>query len=414
MNIKGRGTKIIAGILTLGVLVMLILAGPANAFNVSLSGFAVSNPTKGDKISTTATIEIRANERMPLPNPAGVFIDDKVACAFSINSPETICDGVTVKLISSTSSYGYGYGYKYGYGYNYGYNQGYSNGKFTYNITIDTSKFSIGEHKVQIGINVKENPAVLGYASEERIITIIPAGSQAADSETIPPTTSRTISMPSVGVDIELNLDSAAGGIITVAKYNSLPSGTSAFGVPGLGKYIQIEDRDGNFTGKLNNTKIKVYYTDAEVNASGLVESSLRLAYYNSTSGTWIIYDAPIGGVDTTSNYVWALTDHFSLWGVFGNLPKPANVVSDSGWTTSKEKTTPATTPENATAAVSETTAPISLTTPAAPAQGLLARITGAIVGTLGTAGTIVVIVFIVGIIILAVTVTLVRRKARK
>jgi hypothetical protein len=74
-----------------------------------------------------------------------------------------------------------------------------------------------------------------------------------------------------------------------------------------------------------------VYYTDAEVSAKGIIESTLRLWYYNSTSATWTKYDAPNGGVDTVENYVWALTNHFSTWGVFGNTPAPATTSNSAG-----------------------------------------------------------------------------------
>jgi hypothetical protein len=69
----------------------------------------------------------------------------------------------------------------------------------------------------------------------------------------------------------------------------------------------------------LSSAIIKVYYTDAEV--SGLDESTLRLYYYNETSGSWQVYDSPNGGVNTTGNYVWANTTHFSDWGIFGSIP---------------------------------------------------------------------------------------------
>ncbi|MBS3166202.1 hypothetical protein J4444_03710, partial [Candidatus Woesearchaeota archaeon] len=65
--------------------------------------------------------------------------------------------------------------------------------------------------------------------------------------------------------------------------------------------------------------------------AKGLDESTLRLWYYNETSASWMKYDTPDGGVDTTNNYVWASTTHFSTWGVFGTAPSSGGSSGGSG-----------------------------------------------------------------------------------
>jgi len=201
---KAVSKKIIASVITLAVIALLVFAGPASAINLGLSEFSSSNPEKGEVISTTATITINSNERMSMPNPAGVFIDGDLMCAFALNSDQTCADsGITVTLISTSDAngygynadYGYGYGYNYGYnygysneygygytGYGYGYQQGYSNSKFTYNITIDTSKYSIGERTVQLKVDVGDSKV---YSSGEQVITIgVSEGQQYADSPT--------------------------------------------------------------------------------------------------------------------------------------------------------------------------------------------------------------------------------------
>jgi len=76
----------------------------------------------------------------------------------------------------------------------------------------------------------------------------------------------------------------------------------------------------------LNSTRITFNYTDTEVAAKGIDESTLRLYFYNETNGSWVKYDgndgeAPDGGVDTEANEVWAVTNHFSIWGTFGSAP---------------------------------------------------------------------------------------------
>jgi hypothetical protein len=115
------------------------------------------------------------------------------------------------------------------------------------------------------------------------------------------------------GLDITTQLSESAN--ITINEYSSAPAGQSAFTVAELGRYVTI-------TSELTSMQwaiIKIYYTDAEVTAKGMDEAILRIWYYNATDGTWTKYDTPDGGVDTTNNYVWANTTHFSLWGIGGS-----------------------------------------------------------------------------------------------
>lgn len=438
MNFKGKSSKIIAGMITVAVLALLIFAGPANAFLVSLTGFAVSNPEKGDTISTTASVQINSNERMIMPNPLGVFIDGTAVCVFSVNAQAGDCDGsngIKVELISSTSSFGYGYGYAYGYGYNYGYNNGYGTGTFTYNITLNTSNFTIGDHKIQLKVNAGDNHI---YSSSEQSITIKATGAETTETnDNVAPNITESFDNNNVSV----NLGGSTTGKVTVATFTSQPSETSSFSLPGLGKYLQIET-DSAVSSDMNNTEIRVYYTDAEVSAAGLDEVSLRLYYYNSTSGLWQVYDTPNGGVNTTGNYVWAITNHFSIWGIFGSKPAtPTTTIyyggggcaydsnydwGCSGWSScvNGQQTRTCKTSNNCgstygkpaitqACTVPAGTTPTTPTTPTATTPGGLAGITGAVIGALGTGGTILVVIVILALIGTAVTLS-VRRFRKK
>lgn len=209
--------KIIPGIITAFVIALLILAGPANAFIIGLNGFSISNPEKGQEISTTATIEINSNERMPLPNPAGVFIDGESKCNFEVNADETNCTGVNVKLISDTTSYGQGYGFGYGYGYGYGYHNGFSNGIFTYNITINTDYFSVGEHTIQLRVNARSDEIQRMYYSDKQIITIgLAAEQEHATNETT------TISQNTT----EIVIDAGSGNVTEIIIPSDISSDT--------------------------------------------------------------------------------------------------------------------------------------------------------------------------------------------
>ncbi|MEM5829570.1 MAG: S8 family serine peptidase [Candidatus Aenigmatarchaeota archaeon] len=115
---------------------------------------------------------------------------------------------------------------------------------------------------------------------------------------------------------------------VNIVSYTQNP-GTANIGVTALNKYIEIKV-DPNLTSSLSWALIKIYYTDAEVTAAGIIEESLRIYYYNNTAKTWIPYNPPYGGVDTTNNYVWANTSHFSIFGLFG-APVPTPTLQYGG-----------------------------------------------------------------------------------
>lgn len=176
-----KNRKITGILATIIVISIIFLIGPASAIKVNLNGFSVSDIFKGNKINTTASVEINSNERIAFDN-GKIYVNGTEVCEFNPITTQIIsgCDGIQINLVSSSYSYGYGYGYKYGYdysysyGYGYGYNNGYSNGILNYEIQFDTSYLNAGENKIQLKIDVGERI----YSSEERILNILPLSGQ--------------------------------------------------------------------------------------------------------------------------------------------------------------------------------------------------------------------------------------------
>ena len=82
-------------------------------------------------------------------------------------------------------------------------------------------------------------------------------------------------------------------------------------------KFVGIEAND---TDNITSTEIWIYYKDDEI-PSWVDENSLRLYYYDTSSNNpdeweWKLLDS---GVNTRENYVWAKTNHLSLFGIFGS-----------------------------------------------------------------------------------------------
>ncbi|MBN1386300.1 right-handed parallel beta-helix repeat-containing protein [Candidatus Woesearchaeota archaeon] len=125
-----------------------------------------------------------------------------------------------------------------------------------------------------------------------------------------------TIGEPGYGIQAEIYTNSSASGSIDINFYNQYPVG-SGFALEELGLWVDVTV-DPTIEDNLSFWILKIYYTDEEVAAAGLTESSLEIQYYNNNTGQWESFAE--GGVNTAENYVWAKITHFSIFGIFGSL----------------------------------------------------------------------------------------------
>ena len=132
-------SKIIAAIVSILVLVLLILIGPANAFILGLT-VSDNTPNLGDIIDFMLTAEIEDEDvilnidffTLKFQGPTDI------ECRFFPNGTKIdACPGLTITQIES-SNFGYGYGYGYGY----------LPGFFKFNLTLNTSVLSEGDYDV--------------------------------------------------------------------------------------------------------------------------------------------------------------------------------------------------------------------------------------------------------------------------
>ena len=66
---------------------------------------------------------------------------------------------------------------------------------------------------------------------------------------------------------------------------------------------------------------IKIFYTDAEVSAAGIDESTMKIYFFNETGMSWQLEDSSI---DVVNNFISAPLDHLSIYGVYGSaVPAP-------------------------------------------------------------------------------------------
>jgi len=304
-------------------LVLLVLfQGPAEALNLGLQEFSDASPGKGDKISTTASIDINQNERVNLDflvlNISG-SVDKN--CKFYPNA--TIisgCEGIEVTLLADNSTFGNGYGYSYN-NYGYGYRTGYTGGTLTYNVTLDTLYFIPNSYNIKLSTSINQTV----FDSGQRSIVINSSSLSLLQNfyyngENVPIDS---------GLGLVLFIDSSSSGNVSVVNYSTNFVGSAPSGKIAFGKFYEI-DADSQIKESMGLSGINISYTSGDLVLYGINESTLRLYYYNISSGNWQIYDGIYGGVDIVNNTVWAKTTHFSIFGIFGeagaNETLPNNV----------------------------------------------------------------------------------------
>lgn len=137
---KKEGVKRgIAVTFTLLILIILLLAGPANAVIVSLNVWDTT-VEKGSLMHFEAGVEVESGELLQVDYFVLRLIGPEIIeCKFHVNgTPISGCNGITIQNISSPSLNGYGYGFE--------------PGDFKFNIALDTSYYSLGKYETYLQV----------------------------------------------------------------------------------------------------------------------------------------------------------------------------------------------------------------------------------------------------------------------
>jgi hypothetical protein len=206
-------------------------------------------------------------------------------------------------------------------------------GDSVYSAEVTPTDYSEGDYTLYIYFEdlFGNNASVAKTFSIKEVTAVV--GTYLDESADIVANESANISDSGLGISLDINATESMNTTISIIQTTSAEN-TDSFGLLDLGKFITIDAPE--LEGKLNSVIIKVDYNDSDVTALAIDESTLRLYYYNTASATWIKYDgndgfAPDGGVNTTEDYVWALTDHFSIWGIFGGTFEEETALSEGG-----------------------------------------------------------------------------------
>ena len=151
---KERYIRVFGLLISLTIITILLISGPAQAYILGLTSSS-NSVERGDKVNFIATVKAEGNETLGID-----YLDLKLTainnipsffnCKFLPNG--TIlsgCEGISIEEISVPGQYGYSYGYDSGYSYGYG-----AVDTLMYNITLDTTKFLPLEYKTSLSMAV--------------------------------------------------------------------------------------------------------------------------------------------------------------------------------------------------------------------------------------------------------------------
>lgn len=138
--------KIIAGVVTIIVLTLLILSGPANAFSLKIT-LSDSSPEINQVIDFIVSLNINEGERLPV-DQLDLKIGNNINCIFNPDGSHISgCDGLTIIPMLDTNYSQENLTGKYGSNeYDWGYGYGYEKNHLAYKIITNASIIGYGTH----------------------------------------------------------------------------------------------------------------------------------------------------------------------------------------------------------------------------------------------------------------------------
>lgn len=271
---KSLVVKSFSIIITLFVLGLLVLSGPAQAFTIGLI-ILEDVIVKGETTSFTGEIEINSDENLPVDNlilklDGDLSGGEIVNCLFSPNGTEISgCKGLLIDYLGNASfEYGNGYGY-YGYGYNFGYGYGFTNGKLMYNFTLNTTDYALGNYTTKLTANIGSNSfsntgdnIIIGELVNITNLLVIPSCSYETDNITV----SADITGSIQEVWVETNISGVIANHSTINTAETYSAIINGIGGQNISWRFVVEDIFGGTTYSDWNSQYIVRRTSLSVN----------------------------------------------------------------------------------------------------------------------------------------------------
>ncbi|MEM3113219.1 MAG: hypothetical protein QXI33_02230 [Candidatus Pacearchaeota archaeon] len=147
MNKTINKNNLYAGLISLGIISLLVLAGPANAFNINLLSDKQS-VVQGEDVSFNLKLDLTPYNENNVKN-IKLSLDGPLTrnCLFDVNgSMISACLGIkSITRLLTNSTYGYSYGY------------GYGSNNLEYLIVLGTNDLPTGDYDVSAKVILKNN-----------------------------------------------------------------------------------------------------------------------------------------------------------------------------------------------------------------------------------------------------------------
>lgn len=167
-------------------------------------------------------------------------------------------------------------------------------------------------------------------SSNDDVTITIPIGTNAVDIDGFP--------LTNVSVFVTTNISTNAAAALGNDK------------IPG-GFEVELKPEGARFNPPI---QIRFNYTDAQLTAAGITESTLKVKFFNNSANKW--EDQATYVLNTSGNYIIANISHFSTFAIVGTPASNPPGTSGSSGTTPTTTSTPK--PTTTAAAPSETVVP--------------------------------------------------------
>ena len=169
----------ITPILTFFIMAILVISGPAQALTLIITSLP-ETAAQGSEINFMLDIDIASGERIPIKDI--MLSINSTECRYDLagtlntSSPQSCSAFTLTRTQNAPYTEGQRHGYDnnttqdYGYGYGYGY--GSTPASITYNITWNTTDYSVGTHTIQAYAIANSTDETHIYKSEQKTIRL--------------------------------------------------------------------------------------------------------------------------------------------------------------------------------------------------------------------------------------------------
>ena len=333
--------------ITLGIVLMLIISGPASAVTVGIIGLSGSH-VQGTDVSFTVNITIDEPDKyVPISN-LSLDISGSVNSEHFFTLDGTLIvpnNSITITPISPpTNDYGFGYGYGYdaGYGYEFfggskGYGYGYNDGaggigsSITYSYAVKFIDFPIGSYTVIANLNTGQS-VHHAFSSSSASFDIVSSSSSSSGSTTTytpPPnvesqkTKSVTLSEPTSNVILDFAMDDIMtiaidakdmfeSISITVQKLKDKPADIAVSAPGKVHSYINIDV--GKVSGEVAGADIAFKIKKKWLSQNNIAKDNVMLARFSK--GVWQGLETTVLNGDDDFVHFSARTPGFSTFAI--------------------------------------------------------------------------------------------------